>query len=391
MKSLALLACGLLSFIVVSTVSADVSESPGYAEITSWDPFAWKNQEGAIAQTVRKGIINNTTGAKNQGYVANPAFLLEDTSLSDTPGTCIRELWDTLPVGTGILEVTAHGQTGSILAVAFSTKAAAKQWMEAGTGPANMKLYHFTRPTTDAWTVEVSSQWFITNWQAQSNASKLIAFITGCEGAATSTKNPTSVVTAVGGRVGFSPNHVIQFAFAAGKAIQILKNMNGTVPTTAPGSARSAAAAYSNADPMGSDLTMVGNGATTLCPAVAYPYQGNVSPTGVTSNSNYGTGQIVFDTHLRTTGVDPSAALTWRVTSGTVTLSNFQWTNDYTITFIYTANEGGSFGVEMTAHANLIVPSNHGGQQLDGGGLTSGGVAPNMVDFVWYFSADSSN
>jgi hypothetical protein len=144
----------LLSFIVVSTVSADVSESPGYAEITAWDPFSWKNQEGSIAQTVRKGIINNTTGARNQEYVANPLFLLEDTPLSDSPGTCIRELWDTLPVGSGMLAVTAHGQTGSILAVAFSTKAAAKKWREAGTGPANMKFYHFTRPTTDAWTLD---------------------------------------------------------------------------------------------------------------------------------------------------------------------------------------------------------------------------------------------
>jgi len=293
--------------------------------------------------------------------------------------------------GTGVLYIETHGGYGNIASVFASSRAVLAGWMGL------TEDMYIGEDLYDHYCVYVRKPWFIDEWQPElSDANgRAIVVLAAChsfDGAA----GETSVLEAVGGRIGFGYLGEVFADNFKTDMITLFGRMNGTADQNLK---RTAEKAYGEEKEYPHGFRMRGEGLTTLCPATAPNESGSldVTPKGYTQIV-VGQGRINFDTYCDCDPIKFPAdeALTHVVAEGGVCeVNNFRWVKDdlgrsRSIYFNYNGSVEcvePKFKVTMTAHADKIEALDGGGQKLDGDRVAPNGNRddPAADNVIWTF------
>ena len=334
---------------------------PYKTRLYSWGPLNWTNDSFGQSSGPIDVVLEQAT---NQGWVAKGYTFEDTTPRDDDCGTCNLINFKELAYA-GLLALHAHGTSTLVSAVYLETEAAADAWRS---GESGMTTYRWEEE--NIYSVDVSSSWFSSNWKSTHDLRKSLTTFVSCYAA----KDTGSPVPSSGGRTMLGYTNTVYVYQAEYNNRKLFKRMSGTLDN---GDLRSAFDAFGDGSGYsGDDIVMLGNGWTTLCPAVVEHYP-NGNP-----GDRTGWGCVLFDTYMDDS-IAADAALV--KTAGGATVSNMRWLS----------NEYGAYGVgfdfenRTEAGATLravaekcVHKSSVGGEgrQLDGDGVT-----PNGDDLEWNF------
>lgn len=348
-------------FLLTGMGTADVAYSPR-GNLYIWEPCQWENHPKGVPASNASAVESRV---KDQDYIVYR--LVDNTINDDDYGGCTLSNFMSLQ-HAGLLYVATHGAAGLIGAVWGEDK---QLLIENWTKTEPLLTVH---SCFWGFAVYVPKEWPELIWKPMLDSSNAFVFITACH---SSDQNP-SFLDKCGGRVGFGYPGCVWPATSTENNKKLFGRMNGSLENA---TMRKAGLAYDGGAGYYDDLDIVGNGDTTLCPAVV-----KVQPTGTVDES--GSGYIEFDTYMDDDTV-ANEALSHIVVGGNCTISNEQWDGDakgkYKIAFDWTG--AGDFTVHMEAEAEYCTNWTYGGHldhRLDGNG-----VAPNADDKMWNFQHGS--
>jgi hypothetical protein len=362
---------------------AETAHSPGTSQYASWEPFGY-GVDGIPGVTFDR-LQANIDVTYDQGY--NLLRRYRTSRFSRNYGDCTRANWDGFPRAIGIAQVCTHGSSGLLVAISVRSKAMGDAWRNAGADNSHIRVG--VDDETGEARIRVKAPWFKRNWETFFNVTESIVYIVGCRSAG----GQYSIIKSLGGRLVLGYSTTTDAGNAAQDIDLLFLRMNGVEPE---GTKRLASLAI-GAGGFTSGFTNVLRGETTLCPAVSKATLDNIHPHGP-GTARSGDGRIVFDTKLNTATQSAAEALTFKVMTGSVDITNVRWSGDHEITFHWEAapsytsgGYGAAFKVKAAAHADKVVAFGAGAQQLDGGDLSENesspdGVASNGDDFIWVFS-----
>ena len=404
-----------LTVLLHNSVMA-ASYTPMTNQAVSWEGFAW--QFGVWGNMLLDRVVDD-------GYTQT--FYFDSNypagNMDDDAETCTRLAWEDISRHMGVFYGGGHGTVyklkGWFSVVAFKNLDPANRYISSGNGRDGWDVWY--NPKRKTFSCVVNSSWLRTHWKPFCDLNRSIMFWSACRTAV----GANSVMRSAGGRVAYGYTGLD--AYQDRKNLPaIFDRMNGRQPRTAKGSMRVAEVAFGGlADGYSQggnwvtpDLRLLGNGRTTLCPAVEYLVGPNVWPRGNKVHAS-DVGFVMLDTFCVRFSSPIKSVMAHTATFKQiyfkdqmdrlfimfdvnvkqgedlrrVDVNNVRWNNDGTeIWFDYKGDcASAGFSITVDLKPGLVQALNTGSQgvpglYLDGGDLQESGVAPNNHRFTWTFS-----
>ncbi|MBN1975189.1 MAG: hypothetical protein JW787_16215 [Sedimentisphaerales bacterium] len=345
--------------LAFSTVVFGTAESPSAPMVVIWEPFYWQMGEGSGSQLVSACQYEDPLYQEFRYRDQDPNAGVEE---------CTRYWADLMGWNSGVSLISTHGNDTYLVLAADPCYATLLDWADD-----EDDLYVSPRYANyggyNLYTVSAKTSYCTNYWKNAYDLARAIIFLGAC------TSYPNFADTdVIGGVTVFGYPGYATFGNTQNNIVSIFYNMCGFYNN---GIYREASDAYS----LGVEANLQKDGgASTLAPAPVI--EDPVSPLGAGAGAS-GIGYIEFDTKMDTS-ISATDALTWSLISGTASVSNIQWYNDYMITFSYSGTSG--YLIQMTAVADKCrAPTTiaYPGYYLK---LNGDRINGNGDDKVWTFS-----
>ena len=382
-KTLFAIATTALVSAYYASMAYAIAQSPQGTQVHIWEPSLYDS--ACSLDIFTSSIINQVTGARDQGYQASETWRYQDTAFDTSADECTRGYFDAFAAGAGILAWNTHGYIGLMRAVAFAEgqsnyqgsgkdegQVKAEQWINGSTG---MEIRHtplklLGGTSVMAYKVIVLSSWFASNWTADTSEFQPITFLRSCYSASIP-NNGSSLIQSVGGRVNFGWLYLSYEAESADDMTLLMERMNGWVSGS-----RTAGGAYAYGGfSTGFDMYPDPEPGTTLCPSSLHrkaPVVRRPSSLKLT---------YLFDTEITESGTPISIPAAY---SSIAWITRQQWiTGTYTLEVDISVDSQCDVGTEFLIREDWsVVRASTGEQQADENMAPNGDIAEHSAEII---------